>query len=93
MSGKRGRHTSLSKGLKVSAAWLEAQPGVRKIVLGLSDACRHKRTPGSLKVQRATDAGLHLNGYSGNGVVRMFVVCDAACRDALAAEIGARFRK
>ena len=91
MSGKRGRHTSLSKGLKQSVGWLETRPGVRKIVLGLSEACRHKRPPGSLKVRRATDAGLHLNGYSGTGVVKLFLVCDADRREALAAEIGQRY--
>ena len=91
MSGKRGRHTSLSKGLKASVGWLEDRPGVRKVILGLSEACRHKRPPGTLKVRRATDAGLHLNGYSGNGVVKMFLVCDADRRDALAEEIDGRF--
>ena len=91
MAGKRGRHTSLSKNLRQSVGWLENRAGVRKVVLGLSEACRHKRTPGDLKVRRATDAGLHLNGYSGTGVVRMFLVCDADRREALAREIGERY--
>ena len=91
MSGKRGRHTSLSKNLRTSVGWLENRPGVRKVVLGLSEACRHKRPPGSLKVRRATDAGLHLNGYSGNGVVKMFLVCDSERREEIADEIGRRF--
>ena len=91
MSHKFGRHKSLSKNLRVSVGWLENRPGVRKVVLGLSEACRHRRPPGSLKVRRATDAGLHLNGYSGNGVVKIFLVCDADRRDQLAQEIGERF--
>ncbi len=91
MSGKRGKHQSLSKGLKRSVGWLENRPGVRKVVLGLSEACRHRRPPGTLKVRRATDAGLHLNGYSGTGVVKLFLVCDADCRETLATDIGRRF--
>ncbi|QDT17115.1 hypothetical protein [Alienimonas californiensis] len=91
MSGKRGKHQSLSKGLKRSVGWLENRPGVRKIVLGLSEACRHRRSPGCLSVQRATDAGLHLNGYSGTGVVRLFLVCDADRREELASAINERF--
>ena len=91
MAGKRGKHQSLSKNLKRSVGWLETRPGVRKIVLGLSEACRHKRTPGDLKVRRATDAGLHLNGYSGTGVVRLFLVCDADRREELARAIDERW--
>ena len=91
MSGKRGRHTSLSKNLRTSVGWLENRPGVRKVVLGLAEACRHRRPPGTLRVRRATDAGLHLNAYSGNGVLKVFLVCDADRRDALAAEIAGRF--
>ena len=91
MSGKFGRHKSLCKDLKVTVGWLENRPGVRKIVLGMSEACRHRRPPGSLKVRRATDAGLHLNGYSGNGVMKLFLVCDADRRDALAEAIRERF--
>ena len=92
MSGKRGRHQSLSKNLKTSVGWLENQTGVRKVVLGLSEACRHKHAPGTLRVRRPDDGGLHLNGYSGNGVVKMFLVCDADRRDGLEREIGERFK-
>ena len=91
MGSKRGRHQSLSKCLKPSVAWLEAQAGVRKVVLNLSEACRHTRAPGTLRVRRPDDGGLHLNGYSGNGVVKMFLVCDADRQEPLAEAIGERW--
>ena len=91
MSRKRGRHQSLSKVLDVSVRWLEARDDVRKVILGRTESCRHAYPPGHLRVRRPTDAGLHVNGYSGNGVVDLFVVTDSGDRDPIAAAIADRF--
>ena len=91
MPHKHGRHQTLSKNLRRSVDWLENRPGVKKVVLGLAEACRHRRSPGDLKVRRATDAGLHLNGYSGTGVIKLFLVCDADRRDDLRRAIADRW--
>ena len=69
----RGRHQTLDKELKRSIRWLETIEGVSKIVIGQSEACRHKYTPGYLRFKMDVDAGITLNGYSGNGVVNLFI--------------------
>ena len=69
----RGKHTSLDKDLKRSVKWLETITGVKKIVIGISEACRHKYPPGYIRVQRVVDAGLKANGYSGKGVTTLFI--------------------
>ena len=91
MSRKRGRHQSLSKVLDVSVRWLEARDDVRKVILGRTESCRHAYPPGHLRVRRPTDAGLHVNGYSGNGVVDLFLVIDPADRGAVTTAIAERF--
>ena len=67
------KHKSTDKKLKRSLKWLYQQTGVQKIVLGLSDCCRHKYPPGTLRCRAVIDGGLKLNGYSGNGVTDIFV--------------------
>ena len=42
----RGRHKSLDKHLKSSVSWIEQLPEVQKVVLGISEACRHKYPAG-----------------------------------------------
>lgn len=68
-----GRHTSLDKHLKRSIKWLASNKEVTKIVLGLSENCRHKYPPGCLKFKRNVAAGFKINGYSGNGVIDIFI--------------------
>jgi hypothetical protein len=69
----RGKHQSLTKDLKPSIKWLESLNGVTKIVIGISEACRHKYSPGHLRFKSDADGGIKLNAYSGNGVVNLFV--------------------
>ena len=49
---------------------------VKKIVLGRSENARHAFPPGKIKIQHATEAGLKLKAYTGNGVMDVFVVFD-----------------
>lgn len=69
----RGRHKSLDKDLKRSIRWLENIQAVKKIVIGISEACRHKYAPGHLRFKLDVDGGIKINGYSGNGVVDLFI--------------------
>jgi len=87
----RGRHTSAGKELDRSLRWLENQAGVKKVVLGLTEACRHRYTPGHLKYQRDGDGGFHIKGYSGNGVVNAFVVAGDADKQAIVKAMRKRF--
>ena len=73
MKEKKGRHKSLGPILKRSVKWLESFESVKKVILGFTEACRHKYTPGHLKVLGDKPGGIKLKAYSGNGVVSIFV--------------------
>lgn len=88
----KGRHTSLDKSLKATISWLETIPGVKKIVLGISESCRHKYSPGFIKVLRDVEGGFLINGYSGKGVTKIFIgVNPIDQREAIQTLIKARF--
>lgn len=72
----KGRHTSVDKHLKKNVLWLEKTPGVTKVVLGISEACRHKFTPGHIRFKMDVDGGIKVNGYSGKGVTDIFIRID-----------------
>ena len=66
----------MGKVLKRSIRWLEAIPAVTKVVLGFSEACRHKYAPGTLRFKMNVDGGIKINGSSGTGVTDIFVKID-----------------
>jgi len=72
----KGKHKSVDKHLKKNILWLEELPNVSKVVLGVSEACRHKYSPGHLRFKMDVDGGIKINGYSGNGVMDIFVKID-----------------
>lgn len=76
----RGKHQSLDKDLKKSIRWLETVPGVKKIVIGISESCRHRYAPGQLRLKADVDGGIKINGYSGNGVVDLFIKIEPISR-------------
>lgn len=69
----KGRHTSIDKHLKKNILWIENLPGVQKVVLGFSEACRHKYPPGHIRFKADVEGGIKLNTYSGKGVTDAFV--------------------
>ena len=69
----RGRHTSLDKHLKLSISWIESIPEVTKVVLGFSESCRHKYSPGFVRFKQNVAGGIKINGYSGNGVIDIYI--------------------
>ncbi len=90
----RGKHQSLDKDLKKSIRWLESISGVTKIVIGLSEACRHKYAPGHLRFKMDVDGGITINGYSGNGVVNLFIrINPISEREQVKEKIKAQFEK
>lgn len=82
----RGKHKSIPKELKKNINWLEKEGA--KIIIGLSECARHKFAPGTIKLLRETDAGFKANGYSGNGVMNLFIVVKD---DELREEIRSKF--
>lgn len=73
---KQGKHKSLDKALKPNIRWLESLFCIKKVVLGISEACRHRYSPGTLRFKSDVDGGIKMNGYSGIGVTDIFVKID-----------------
>ena len=89
----KGRHTSLDKHLKNNILWIEGVPGVQKVVLGISEACRHKYSPGYIRCKADVDGGIKVTGYSGTGVMDIFIKIDPiSARDEIKAKIAERFK-
>lgn len=89
----KGRHTSLDKHLKKNIIWVENMPGVDKVVLGISEACRHKYPPGHIRFKMDVEGGIKVNAYSGTGVMDIFIKIDPISkREVIKAGIAERFR-
>ena len=69
----RGRHKSLDKHLKSHIKWIEQLPEVQKVVLGISEACRHKYPAGHIRFKMDVEGGIKINAYSGIGVTDIFI--------------------
>ena len=88
-----GKHQSMGKDLKRSVKWLETIPSITKVVLGFSEACRHKYSPGHIRFKMDVDGGIKVNGYSGKGVTDIFIKIDPIeDRDNVKAQLAAKFR-
>ncbi len=72
----KGKHTSIDKHLKKNILWIETLPSVQKVVIGISEACRHKYSPGFIRFKSDVDGGIKVIGYSGNGVMDIFIRID-----------------
>ena len=71
-----GRHKSLDKNLKKSIKWIYKQKSVTKVILGFSENCRHKYSPGYIKFKHNVKKGMKVNGYSGKGITDIFIKID-----------------
>lgn len=69
----KGKHTTVDKHLKRNILWLEKLPYVKKVVLGICEACRHRYAPGQIRFKMDAEGGIKATGYSGTGVVDIFV--------------------
>lgn len=72
----KGRHKSVDKHIKNHILWIENLPSVQKVVLGISEACRHKYPPGHIRFKMDVEGGIKVNGYSGTGVTDIFIKID-----------------
>lgn len=89
----KGRHTSLDKHLKSHILWIEKLPGVSKVVLGISEACRHKYPPGHLRFKMDVDGGIKVTAYSGKGVTDIFIRIDPpSLKEEIKLKIAERFK-
>ena len=73
---KTGRHKSLDKEVKRSVQWLMRYDFITKVVIGISESCRHKYAPGTLRWKSDVPGGIKINAYSGNGVTDIFIKID-----------------
>ncbi len=88
----KGRHTSLDKHLKNNILWIENLPAVQKVILGISEACRHKYSPGHIRFKMDVNGGIKAIGYSGTGVVDIFIRIDPiSAREQIKTKIAERF--
>jgi len=71
-----GRHQSLDSHVKKTLQWLKGIPGVAKVVIGISESCRHRFPPGYIRFKLDVEGGIKINGYSGNGVTDLFIKID-----------------
>lgn len=71
-----GRHQSLDSHVKKNLQWLQGLPGVTKVVIGISESCRHRFPPGYIRFKLEVEGGIKINAYSGNGVTDLFVKID-----------------
>ncbi len=89
----KGKHTSLEKELRNNVLWVEQIDEVSKVVLGFANACRHKYPPGHIRYKMDVDGGIKVNGYSGNGVLDMFIKIDPIeAREKIKATLNNRFK-
>jgi hypothetical protein len=68
----RGKHKSLDPKLSRERDWLQSFNEVSTVIVGRSESCRHRYSPGTLKIQSETNNGFKMNGYSGNGVTVIY---------------------
>lgn len=88
----QGRHTTLDKHVKRSVAWIESIPAVTKVVLGFSESCRHRYSPGHIRFKMNVRGGIKVNAYSGRGVTDIFIKVDPISeRDDVKQKISNRF--
>lgn len=89
-----GKHQSLDKHVRKNIEWVQSISCVSKIVIGISESCRHKYPPGHLRFKMDVDGGIKINAYSGNGVTDIFIKIDPISeRENLKASILKRFER
>lgn len=88
------RHQTLDKHVKLNIHWVKTLPAVTKIVIGISEACRHKYPPGHIRFKLDVDGGIKINAYSGKGVTDIFIKIDPISeRDNVKSAILKRFER
>ena len=66
---------------------------VKKVVLGRTESCRHSFPPGHIRCKKDISGGFKANGYSGNGVIDLFVRCEDDRKSSLRKKIEKKYNK
>ncbi|HXH55451.1 MAG TPA: hypothetical protein VNK03_06910 [Gammaproteobacteria bacterium] len=65
---------------------------MQKVVLSISEACRHKYPPGHIRFKMDVEGGIKVTGYSGIGVIDIFIkIAPISAREKVKAKIAERF--
>jgi hypothetical protein len=72
-NSKKGKHVSVSKEVRQSISWLENFFEVKRVIIGRSEACRHRYSPGTLRTRSVVLGGININAYGGEGVTNVYV--------------------
>lgn len=88
------KHKTLDKHVKLNITWIKTLHSVTKIVIGISEACRHKYPPGHIRFKMDVDGGIKINAYSGKGVTDLFIKIDPISdREKVKIAIAKRFER
>lgn len=91
---KRGVHHGRTDGASnQSLKWLETQPEVKRLILNISESCRHKYAPGTIRCCDKVSGGFKIKVYGGNGIINGFVRVDESDYDDLVKRVTERFEK
>jgi hypothetical protein len=88
---KRGQHKSLCKDGERAARWIESFECVSKLILGRSEACRHKYAPGTLRITSSIAAGFNVKIYGGKGITDGFVYVPPECKETIKSAVVKKF--
>jgi hypothetical protein len=88
---KKGRHKSVEKNLRPAVRWLESLAQVKRVILGLTDNCRHSFPAGVIRHRRDVLGGFKANGYGGSVIIDMFIGVDSDDMDDVKNLIKERF--
>lgn len=91
MADKLGKHKSLDKELKHGVKWLQDQPEIKRVILGLAEAARTKFPAGYFRYQRDVVGGILLNGYGGTGVMKITLIIEEGKKGAVLQKIKEKF--
>jgi hypothetical protein len=73
----RGKHQHLDQSIRRSIEWMESLPHVKRVIPCRIECCKHKYSPGNLRVMGDERNGFRVNAYTGFGVRDIFVILDS----------------
>ncbi len=74
----RGKHQTLDHSVKRQCEWIKTLAHVTGVIVGRSEACRHKYAPGVILVKQVVPAGLRCTAYAGFGITDIYVYISPA---------------
>jgi hypothetical protein len=87
---RRGKHQSLERSVRRGCRWIESLSDVSGLIIGRSESCRHRYSPGTIRVKAEIPAGLKLTAYAGFGVTDLVALVPSPSIPTVRAAIEAR---